>query len=66
MKLIGVQVRRILKKKKYVYLWAKYSLDSQKNPEKRTAFKIKIAEYLKNRKRDSRTITGMVLGRKWI
>jgi len=26
---------------------AKYSLESKRNPEKRTAFKIKIAEYLK-------------------
>ena len=46
-KLSGGQVRRILKKKKYVYIWAKYSLESKRNPEKRTAFKIKIAEYLK-------------------
>jgi hypothetical protein len=46
-KLSGGQVRRILKQKKYVYLWAKYSLKSNRNPEKRTAFKIKIAEYLK-------------------
>jgi len=46
-KLSGVQVRRILKQKKYVYLWAKYSLESKRNPEKRTAFKIKLAEYLK-------------------
>ena len=29
------------------YIWAKYSLNSKKNPEKKTAFKIKIAEYLK-------------------
>ena len=46
-KLSGGQVRRILKQKKYVYLWAKYSLESKRNPGKRTAFKIKIAEYLK-------------------
>jgi len=46
-KLIGGQVRRILKQKKYVYLWAKYSLESKINPEKRTEFKIKIVEYLK-------------------
>ena len=45
-KLSGRQVRRILKPKKYVYIWAKYSLESKRNPEKRTAFKIKIAEYL--------------------
>jgi hypothetical protein len=41
------KVWRILKKKKYVYIWAKYSLESHRHPEKRTAFKIKIAEYLK-------------------
>jgi hypothetical protein len=46
-KLSGGEVRRILKQKKYVYLWANYSLDFQQNPEKRTAFKIKITEYLK-------------------
>jgi transposase len=46
-KLSGGQVRRILKPKNYVYIWAKYSLESKRNPEKRTAFKIKIAEYLK-------------------
>jgi len=46
-KLSGGQVRRILEQKKYVYIWAKYSLESKKNPEKRTAFKIKIAEDLK-------------------
>lgn len=46
-KLSGAQVRRILKEKKYVYLWAKYSLESQKEPEKRTAFKQKISEYIK-------------------
>jgi len=46
-KLSGGQVRRILKQKKYVYIWTKYSLESKRNPEKRTAFKIKIAEYLK-------------------
>ncbi|MEG4120040.1 hypothetical protein QUA43_21545 [Microcoleus sp. N9_B4] len=37
----------MLKKKKYVYLWTKYSLEFKRNPEKKTAFKIKIAEYLK-------------------
>ncbi|MEW6498047.1 MAG: winged helix-turn-helix domain-containing protein, partial [Cyanobacteriota bacterium] len=33
------QVRRILKEKKYVYLWAKYSLEDKQNPQKREAFK---------------------------
>lgn len=45
--LSGSQVRRILEKKKYVYLWAKYSLEVKRNPEKRKAFKQKIEEYLK-------------------
>jgi hypothetical protein len=62
-KLSGGQVRRILKKK-YVYIWAKYSLESKRNPEKRTAFK--ISRIFKNRKINSRTITGRVLGREWI
>jgi len=46
-KLSGSQVRRILERKKYVYLWAKSSLDSKKDPEKRKAFKKKISEYLR-------------------
>ncbi len=45
--LSGSQVRRILEKKKYVYLWAKYSLEVKRNPEKRKAFKKKIEEYLR-------------------
>ncbi|AFZ11559.1 transposase [Crinalium epipsammum PCC 9333] len=46
-KLSGSQVRRRLEKKKYVYLWAKYSLEDKQNPEKRKIFKEKLAEYLK-------------------
>ena len=45
--LSGSQVRRILEQKKYVYLWAKYSLEVKINPEKRKAFKKKIEEYLR-------------------
>ena len=44
--LSGEQVRRILHKKKYVYLWAKYSLESKQDPEKREAFKEKLQGYL--------------------
>jgi len=33
--------------KKYVYLWAKYSLEAKRNPEKRKAFKNRLLEYLK-------------------
>jgi transposase len=46
-KLSGSQVRRILERKKYVYLWAKYSLEDKQDPEKRKVFKEKISEYLK-------------------
>ena len=45
-KLSGTQVRRILQSKKYVYLWAKYSLEDKRNPGKRTIFKKKLEEYL--------------------
>jgi len=34
-KLSGSQVGRILERKKYVYIWAKYSLEDKQNPEKR-------------------------------
>jgi transposase len=35
-KLSGSQVRRILKSKKYVYIWAKYSLEESQDPEKKS------------------------------
>jgi transposase len=46
-KLSGSQVRRILERKKYVYLWPKYSLESKQNPVQRKAFKEKLSNYLK-------------------
>ncbi len=46
-KLSGSQVRRILRRKKYVYIWAKYSLEDRQDTEKRKEFKQKLAEYLK-------------------
>ena len=46
-KLSGSQVRRILERKKYVYLWAKYSLEDKQNPAQNQAFKEKLLEYLK-------------------
>ncbi|WP_256874557.1 IS630 family transposase [Nostoc sp. C057] len=46
-KLSGSQVGRILERKKYVYLWAKYSLEDKQNPEIRKAFKEKLSEYLR-------------------
>jgi transposase len=46
-KLSGIQVSRILSQKKYGYLWAKYSLESKQDPEKRKVFKAKLKEYLR-------------------
>jgi transposase len=46
-KLSGSQVRRRLSRKKYVYLWAKYSLEDKQNPEKRQIFQAKLSEYLR-------------------
>ncbi len=44
--LSGEQVRRILQKKKYVYLWAKYSLEDKQDQDKREAYKEKLQGYL--------------------
>lgn len=41
------QVRRILAKKKYVYIWAKYSLEYKQNPAERKNFKKKLEEYIR-------------------
>lgn len=46
-KISSGQIRRILKSKKYVYLWAKYSLEDKQDPEKRKLFKKKLEEYLR-------------------
>ena len=46
-KLSGSQVGRILARKNYVYIWAKYSLESKQNSEKRKAFKEKLLKYLR-------------------
>jgi Zn-finger nucleic acid-binding protein len=45
-KLSGSQVRKILKRKKYAYLWAKYSLEDRQNSEKRKEFLEKFQNYL--------------------
>jgi transposase len=45
--LSGSQVRRILARKKYSYIWAKYSLEDKQNPEHRQIFKQKLSVYLK-------------------
>ena len=41
-----VQVGRILKQRKYRYLWARYSLEDKQNPEQRLAFKHRLEEEL--------------------
>lgn len=41
------QIVRILKKKKYVYIWGKYSLEDKQNPADRKIFKEKLTEYLR-------------------
>lgn len=52
LQLTGSQVRKILKRKKYVYLWAKYSLEDRQNPEKRKEFQAKFKDYLEIAKVD--------------
>lgn len=44
--LSGEQVRRILQKKKYAYLWAKYTLEDKQDLTKRQAFKEKLEGYI--------------------
>lgn len=46
-RLSSSQVRRILARKKYVYIWAKYSLEKKRDEAKREAFAEKIQEYLR-------------------
>lgn len=46
-KLSGSQISKILHKKKYVYIWAKYSLEDKQNPKHREIFKQKLLEYLR-------------------
>jgi len=47
------QVRRILKRKKYSYIWAKYSLEDKQNPKKRAEFTERITRYLAITKENS-------------
>ena len=56
------QISWILPKKKYVYIWAKYSLESKQNPIEREVFKQKLSEYLRITFINTRAFTGMVKG----
>jgi transposase len=46
-KLSSKQISRILQKKNYVYIWAKYSLESKQNQAERAIFREKLETYLK-------------------
>lgn len=46
-KLSKSQIVRILKRKKYSYIWGKYSLEDKQNQEQRNAFKEKLDHYIK-------------------
>jgi transposase len=45
-KLSKSQIVRILKRKKYSYIWGKYSLEDKQNKEERKAFKEKLEHYI--------------------
>ena len=45
-KISSKQIRRILERKKYAYLWAKYTLEDKQDQNKRKAFKEKLSGYL--------------------
>ena len=55
-KLTGSQIRKILKRKKYVYLWAKYSLEDKQNPNTRKEFETKLIQYLQIAKTDQKKL----------
>ena len=44
--LSSAQVRRILKRKKYSYIWAKYGLGDKQNPIERALFQERVTKYL--------------------
>ncbi len=60
--LSGSQVRRILKKKKYSYSWAKYSLEDKQNRALIAEFKQKLLKYLEMVFPATNAFTDMVLG----
>ncbi|UXE64502.1 MAG: transposase [Woronichinia naegeliana WA131] len=43
----NTQLRNMLKKKRFVYIWAKYSLEDKKDEQKREEFRKKVEEYKK-------------------
>jgi transposase len=55
-KLSSGQIRNILKKNNYSYIWAKYSLEKKQDIEKREAFKEKLEGYMKIAKENPKLI----------
>ena len=55
-------MRRILKRKKYSYIWAKYWLEDKQKPIERAKLKEKLAEYLAIALVSARAFTGMEMG----
>lgn len=51
-KLSKSQIVRILKRKKYNYIWGKYSLEDKQNKEQRQAFKEKLDKYIEITKKN--------------
>ena len=56
------QVRRILKRKKYSYIWAKYDLEFKQDPIERALFQERLSRYARSSERLPRAITSLVLG----
>lgn len=55
-KLSSGQIRNILKKKEYSYIWAKYSLEHKQDSKKREAFKEKLEGYIKSAKENPKLV----------
>ena len=54
--LSSAQVREILRRKKYVYLWSKYSQQDKQNPDIRVVFKQKLASFLTRTNADPKQV----------
>ena len=55
-KLSSSQIRNILKKNEYSYIWARYSLEKKQDIQKREAFKEKLEGYMKIAKENPKLI----------
>ncbi|NES93443.1 IS630 family transposase [Okeania sp. SIO2B9] len=46
------QVKRLLKKNEYRYIWQKYSLEDRQKPKERQAFKVKLERWMEMERKD--------------